>query len=82
MRPGTALGQLATGAVSLEDVIERIELTGDGRQPLQCELEAFVGTVLGGGSPIVSGEEGLRALGVALQIVQCIEQGLDATLPV
>ena len=81
MRPGAALGQLATGAVSLDDIIERIEFQGDAKQPLQCELEAFVNAVRGGGGPVVSGQEGRRALGVALEIVQRIESQLDAALP-
>ena len=81
MRPGAALGQLAAGTTALEDIIERIEFQGDAKQPLQCELEAFVNTVRGGGDLIVSGQEGLRALGVALEIVQRIERQLDAALP-
>ncbi len=38
-------------------------------EPLKLELEAFVACVRNGGSPVVSGEDGLRALKLAWRII-------------
>lgn len=58
---------------SLVDLVERVELVGDGREPLRCELEAFVAAIRGEAPIKVSGEDGRRALRVALEIVDRIE---------
>lgn len=58
---------------ALEDVVERIPLQGDGREPLRCELESFVAATLGHAPVAVSGQDGRRALAVALEIVKRIE---------
>jgi predicted dehydrogenase len=58
---------------NLLDIVERIELQGDGREPLRCELEAFVAAVRGESALVVSGAEGRRALAVALQIIGLTE---------
>lgn len=58
---------------ALEDVVERIPLQGDGREPLRCELESFVAAALGHAPVAVSGQDGRRALAVALEIVKRIE---------
>lgn len=57
---------------SLVDLVERVELTGDGREPLHCELESFVAAVRGEAPIKVSGADGRRALRVALEIVERI----------
>ncbi len=61
-------------APSLDAIIERIPLRGDGREPLRCELESFVDAVAGRAPVAVSGQDGRRALAVALEIVERIEQ--------
>jgi predicted dehydrogenase len=61
----------------LEDLVERVELRGDGREPLRCELESFVAAVRGEPTLIVSGQDGRRALAVALDIVQRTEHVAD-----
>jgi predicted dehydrogenase len=43
-------------------------------EPLRLELEAFLGAVANRTTPVVSGEEGLRALEVALAILDKIEE--------
>jgi predicted dehydrogenase len=58
---------------NLADVVERIELQGDGREPLRCELEAFVAAVRGEDAVVVSGQDGRRALAVALEIIERTE---------
>ncbi len=64
---------------SLADVVERVPLVGDGREPLRCELESFVDAVLGRAPVAVSGRDGRRALAVALEIVERIEHHVAHT---
>jgi predicted dehydrogenase len=64
---------------SLAKLVERIELVGDGREPLRCELEAFADAVRGEAPVKVSGEDGRRALRVALEIVERIQRHVTAT---
>ena len=66
-------------AGSLLNVVERVELVGDGREPLRSELDAFVAAVRGEEAVKVSGEDGRRALGVALEIMERIERHVSAT---
>ena len=66
-------------AGSLLNVVERVELVGDGREPLRSELDAFVAAVRGEEAVKVSGEDGRRALGVALEIMERIERHVAAT---
>ncbi len=75
LRYGARLGRDASvdAATALDQIIERIELRGDGKEPLRRELEAFVAAVRGEESVIVTGVEGRRALAVALEIIECIE---------
>lgn len=60
--------------LSLDRIVERITLQGDGSEPLRCELEAFVRAVRGEGRVVVSGRDGRQALAVALDIMQRIER--------
>jgi predicted dehydrogenase len=80
LRPGMGLepGRPAA-AVSLEGLVERVELVGDGREPLRVELESFVAGVTGEAPIKVSGEDGRRALAAALEIVDRIEEHVAAT---
>ena len=80
LRPGVVLepGRPAP-AGSLESLVERVELVGDGREPLRVELESFVAAVLGEAPIKVSGEDGRRALSAALEIVDRIEAHVAAT---
>lgn len=66
-------------AESLLSVVERIELEGDGREPLRTELESFVDAIRNDSPVVVSGEDGRRALGVALEIVDRIERHVADT---
>jgi predicted dehydrogenase len=80
LRDGIALepgGYIATE--SLAHLVERIELVGDGREPLRCELEAFVEAVRREAPVKVSGADGRRALRVALEIVDRIQRHVTAT---
>ena len=66
-------------AGSLMGLVERIELTGDGQEPLRSELDAFVAAIRNDAPVVVSGEDGRRALGVALEIVDRIERHVADT---
>jgi hypothetical protein len=57
----------------IEDIVERLPLSGDGVEPLQAELESFLESAAGRGEIVVSGADGRAALGVALEIVDRIE---------
>ena len=74
--PGTPL----TGA-GLQDIVERIPFQGDGAEPLRAELEAFVDAALGRSPVVVPGEHGRRALAVALEIMERIEEHVAAARP-
>lgn len=65
-------------AERLEEIIERIALQGDGREPLRAELESFVAALHGEEAVAVSGQEGRDALAVALDIVSRIEKYVAA----
>lgn len=75
LRDGVKLtpGERSTRGTSLTDIVERIPLSGDGAEPLRSELDSFVDAVEGRSAPAVSGEDGRRALDVALRIVERIE---------
>ena len=85
-RRGDALqmpeGELTAADLSapmgLENIVERVELESDGREPLRAELESFVSAVRGEGELVVTGHDGRRALAVALEIVDRIERDLPA----
>ncbi|HNQ34733.1 MAG TPA: Gfo/Idh/MocA family oxidoreductase [bacterium] len=57
---------------TLADLISREVLAVEAADPLQRELESFLTAVREGGQPEVTGEDGRRALEVALQIEKSI----------
>lgn len=65
-------------AERLDQIIERISLQGDEREPLRAELEGFVATLRGEPAVSVTGQEGRDALAVALDIVRRIESYVAA----
>jgi predicted dehydrogenase len=79
LNQGVALGALAGGPLQLENIVERVELIGDGKEPLRAELEAWVKAVRGEGEIVVSGEDGRHALAVALEIVSRTEEHLASS---
>jgi predicted dehydrogenase len=74
LKPGQRLPDGEIGVAALLGLVERIELKGDGQEPLRAELEAWVAAVRGEGPLVVSGEAGRDALEVALRIMEKIEQ--------
>jgi predicted dehydrogenase len=77
LRGGPETVDLNRPPTDLSEVVERIELVGDGKEPLRCELDAFVAAVRGDNAVVVSGLEGRRALAVALDIVEQSENVVD-----
>lgn len=77
-RDGIEMGEVARtkdlGEISLGDIVERVEIQGDGAEPLWLELEAFLDTLRGSGGGSVSAAEGRAALEVALRIQSEIER--------
>lgn len=66
-------------AMSLLGIVERVELEGDGQEPLRAELGSFVNAIRNESPVVVSGEDGRRALGVALEIMDRIERHVAHT---
>ena len=69
------------GAVpaDLAAVVDRIPIRGDGTEPLAAELSAFRDAVAGLAPPPVTGEDGRRALELALAIERQIEDHVAHT---
>ncbi|RMG32835.1 MAG: gfo/Idh/MocA family oxidoreductase [Gammaproteobacteria bacterium] len=63
-KPGEEWPEIVTERVAIEPV-----------KPLDAEIDAFVRCIRTGEPPLVGGETGLRALEVALQVKEKIEQG-------
>ncbi len=80
LKPGARIPEGEVGVAALLGLVERIELKGDGTEPLRAELEAWVGAVRGEAPLVVSGEDGRDALAVALRIMERIEQHAAAGL--
>jgi len=70
------LEELAAGPLDFSRFVERVELTAPAGEPLKLEFESFARALTGEAPPVVTGEDGRRALGVALEIVHEIERTL------
>lgn len=81
LKKGATMPEGDVSLLSLMSVVERIELKGEGTEPLRAELEAWVKAVRGEGPLVVSGEDGRDALAVALRILESIETHAAAALP-
>lgn len=68
-------------AGSLDEIVDRIPLRSDGADALTCELQSFVAAALGREPVAVTGEDGRRALAVALDIIKRIENHVAHTHP-
>jgi predicted dehydrogenase len=75
LRPGVTFSPGAPfQAASLADLVERVTFQSDGPDALSCELESFISAALGRSPIVVTGEDGRRALAVALDIIGRIEE--------
>jgi len=62
------------GQVNITDFVDHIPLTAPEGEPLRLEFDSFVAAINGEGPVVVTGEDGRRALAVALRIVAEIER--------
>jgi predicted dehydrogenase len=58
--------------------LERLDLPIEREEPLKCELRAFVSACNGENVPLVTGEDGRRALATAQRVCDLIEQQRSA----
>ncbi|HEX6745936.1 MAG TPA: Gfo/Idh/MocA family oxidoreductase [Longimicrobium sp.] len=73
LKKGATLPEGDVSLLSLMNVVERVELKGDGTDALTSELQAWIAAVRGEGPLVVSGRDGRDALAVALRIMEKIE---------
>jgi predicted dehydrogenase len=59
---------------SADPGVAQEEVDFDERDALRAEIEAFVGAVSGGGQALVSGDDGRRALALALEIGRLVRE--------
>jgi len=73
------LTRLASGGVpDLAEFVDRIVLDAPEGEPLRLEFESFAGAIRGDAPVTVTGEDGRRALQVALRIVAEIDRTIPA----
>ncbi|MEO5904792.1 MAG: Gfo/Idh/MocA family oxidoreductase [Gemmatimonadaceae bacterium] len=63
-----------SGPVNITDYVDRIKLTAPEGEPLLLEFDSFVAALRGESPVVVTGDDGRRALAVALRIVAEIER--------
>lgn len=76
---GVPLPEGVPALAGLASVVDRIRIRGDRTEPLAAELAAFRDAVAGLAPPPVTGEDGRRALELALAIEQQIEDHVAYT---
>ena len=69
-------GEIPEGQNFPEIVYESHSITPS--QPLDAELEHFINAVRDGNKPLVTGEDGMEALRVAMQVTDIINQSNQA----
>lgn len=72
------LTRVMSGTPDLADFVERVSLEAPEGEPLKLEFESFIEAITGRGPLVVSGEDGRRALQVALRIVADIERNIPS----
>ncbi|MET0395827.1 MAG: Gfo/Idh/MocA family oxidoreductase [Longimicrobiaceae bacterium] len=81
LKKGARIPEGEVGPAALLGLVDRVELRGDGTEPLRAELEAWVRAVRGEAPLVVSGRDGRQALGVALDIMGRIEHDVSSWQP-
>ena len=66
--------RVLAGPVNITDFVDHISLTAPEGEPLRLEFDSFVAAINGDSPVVVTGEDGKRALSVALRIVAEIER--------
>jgi predicted dehydrogenase len=62
------------GPIDITSFVDRIKLIAPDGEPLRLEFESFIAAIRGDGPVLVTGDDGRRALSVALKIVAEIER--------
>ena len=81
LKKGARIPEGEVGPAALLGLVDRVELRGDGTEPLRAELEAWVRAVRGEAPTVVSGRDGRQALAVALEIMGRIEHDVASWQP-
>ena len=81
LKKGARIPEGEVGPAALLGLVDRVELRGDGTEPLRAELEAWVRAVRGEAPTVVSGRDGRQALAVALEIMGRIEHNVSSWQP-
>ena len=76
---GPSLPEGVPALAGLAAIVERIPIVGDDTEPLAAELVSFRDAVMGLAPPPVTGEDGRRALELALAIEEQIEDHVAYT---
>ena len=76
---GPSLPDGVPSLAGLASIVERIPIVGDGAEPLASEVASFRDAMAGLAPPPVTGEDGRRALELALAIQQQIEDHVAHT---
>ena len=76
---GVSLPRGVPARAGLAAVVDRVPIRGEGAEPLAAELAAFRDAIRGLAPPPVTGEDGRRALELALAIEQQIEDHVAYT---
>jgi predicted dehydrogenase len=61
------------GATTLEQIVEHVRLEAPEAEPLQLELESFLGAVRGEEEVVVSGAAGAQALALAFRVAAAVQ---------
>jgi len=69
-----SVGQSDGGAASVNPQIQVMKLPTTQEEPLHAELKSFLESVRQRSQPLVSLEDGRRALGIALAIIAAIRE--------
>jgi predicted dehydrogenase len=67
-----------SGPIDITNFVDRIPLIAPEGEPLRLEFESFIAAIRGEGPVLVTGDDGRRALSVALKIVAEIERTAPA----
>jgi predicted dehydrogenase len=71
-------GNPPSGPIDITNFVDRIPLIAPEGEPLRLEFESFIAAIRGEGPVLVTGDDGRRALSVALKIVAEIERTAPA----
>ncbi len=78
LKSGLNLEELTLAPLDMLQIVDHVSLTAPEGEPLRLEFESFVEALAGRGPVTVTGQDGRRALDIALRIVTEIERTLPS----